>query len=119
MNNFLRNGTSRDFIRLPFLSLILFQSVAISCDKIVTDSDLGVDRGLVSEVSALSLTTVNWFQIEADNGTIVRFRAEGSLGEFTPSHLRQHMITGQPVLVSFVIRKGEKIAIKVEDSSFP
>ena len=82
-------------------------------------STMKIDRGLVSGVSALNLATVNWFEIEAENGIVIRFRAEGSLGEFTPSHLRQHMITGQPVLVSFVIRKGEKIAIKVEDVSFP
>ena len=119
MNSFLRNRTSMAFIRLPFLFLILFQFVALSCDKAATDLDLGIDRGLVSGVSALNLATVNWFEIEAENGIVIRFRAEGSLGEFTPSHLRQHMITGQPVLVSFVIRKGEKIAIKVEDFSFP
>ena len=119
MNNFLRNRTSGVLIRLSVLALILFQFAVLSCAKAMTDSDLEIDRGLVSEVSALSLTTVNWFEIEAEAGTVTRFRAEGSLGEFTPSHLRQHMIAGEPVLVSFVIRQGEKIAIEVEDSSLP
>ena len=117
MNHFLRNKTPVVFITLPLFPLILFLFTVLSCDKPTTDSGLGSDRGLVSEVSARSLNTVNWFEIEAEAGTVIRFRAEGSLGEFTPSHLRQHMITGQPVLVSFVIKKGEKIAVDVEDSS--
>ena len=119
MNNFLRTRTPVILSPLPVFILILFLITVLSCDKPKTDLGLRADRGLVSEVSALSLTTVDWFEIEAETGTVIRFRAEGSLGEFTPSHLRQHMITGQPVFVSFVIKKGEKIAIDVEDSSLP
>jgi len=40
------------------------------------------------------------------------------LGEFTPSHLRSHMITGQPVEVTFIKKQngeGTIVAVSVRD----
>ena len=41
-------------------------------------------------------------------------QAGGFVG-FTPSHLKEHQLLGQTVLVSYVERDGLLVAVKIED----
>jgi hypothetical protein len=74
--------------------------------------------GVVSEVSG-DLTTVTGFVILAPDGSSHRFTpANGLLFEGGPlPHLREHVITGQMVIVTFEEGSdGRLIAVRVEDS---
>ena len=97
-----------------FSFLLLFTG----CEEGVAERDLFVVHGLIAEVSARSLTETNWFSLETDGGAIFKVMVETDLGKFTPSHLRSHMITGQPVEVIFSEKETTNnliIAVSVRD----
>jgi len=74
--------------------------------------------GVVSEVNG-DLTTVSGFVVLAADGTSHRFTpADGLLFEGGPlPHLREHVITGQAVVVTFEQGSdGGLIAVHVEDA---
>ena len=72
----------------------------------------------ISEVSATSLKKTEWFSLEISSGSTLKVLVNKDLGEFTPSHLRSHMITGQPVEVTFIKKQngeGTIVAVSVRD----
>jgi hypothetical protein len=74
--------------------------------------------GVVTEVNG-DLTTVTGFVVLASDGSSHRFTpADGLLFEGGPlPHLREHVITGQMVIVTFEEGSdGRLIAVRVEDS---
>lgn len=72
-------------------------------------------RGLITEVQAASLTEVESFTLQEEGtGKLWTFTAEGFIG-FTPSHLRQHMLEGQMVVVRYRDSYGRLVAILVSD----
>ena len=89
-----------------------------ACEENVMEKDFSVVHGLVAEVSARSLTETKWFSLETDGGTTIKVIVETGLGKFTPSHLRSHMITGQPVEVIFAGEENARnviVAVSVRD----
>jgi hypothetical protein len=73
--------------------------------------------GVVSEVNG-DITTLTGFVVLAPDGSSHRFTpADGLLFEGGPlSHLREHIVTGQLVIVTFERGSdGELIAVHVED----
>lgn len=74
--------------------------------------------GVISEVSG-DLTTVTGFVVLAEDGSSHRFTPmDGLLFEGGPlTHLRQHVVTGQRVVVTFELgTSGELVAVRVEDA---
>ncbi len=72
-------------------------------------------RGLITEVQAASLTEVESFTLQEEGtGKLWTFTAEGFIG-FTPSHIRQHMLEGQMVVVRYRDSYGRLVAILVSD----
>jgi hypothetical protein len=68
-------------------------------------------RGLIVEVNARSLLELETLTIEGADGSRWRLEARGrSFGEFTPSHLREHMVQGLPVSASFH-REGDVLVL--------
>lgn len=71
-------------------------------------------RGHVLDVQARSLTEVESLTLVDDQGKEWQFQAQGNVG-FTPSHIREHMLLGQPVTV-FYREEGEAlVAVRVTD----
>lgn len=71
-------------------------------------------RGRVLEVVARNITDVETLRIRAEDGVIWTFVTEGYAG-VSPSHLREHQLRGEMVLVSYV-RKGDKlVALEITD----
>lgn len=71
-------------------------------------------RGHVVEVVARNITQVETLRIQDENGRVWAFTTEGFAG-FTPSHLREHQLFGQPVLVSYVEKDGKLVAVDITD----
>ena len=71
-------------------------------------------RGHVVEVVARSVTEVETLRVRDENGREYVFATEGFVG-FTPSHLREHSLFGQTVLVTYQEKDGRLVAVRTED----
>ncbi|MBI4199336.1 MAG: hypothetical protein HY535_02520 [Chloroflexi bacterium] len=72
-------------------------------------------HGLVIEVRGRDITQVAAFTLqEQGSGRRWAFEAQGPIG-FTPSHLREHMLGGQPVTVWYRKEAGKLVATRVAD----
>ena len=68
-------------------------------------------HGLILEVNARSLLELESLRLEDEDGTIWLFEGGGrTLPGFTPSHIREHMVTGQRISVTFK-RDGAALSI--------
>ncbi len=59
-------------------------------------------RGLIRAVEARSLLEIEALTLEVEGGEMLTFESRGRrFVGFTPSHLREHMLQGLPLKVSF------------------
>ena len=75
-------------------------------------------RGLVVDVQIASFTQIQAFTLRTDEGEAHEFVVEGNIG-ITPGHMREHMLLGDPVIVSVRYADGLQIATHVEDAIPP
>ena len=73
-------------------------------------------HGRMTDVKARSITEADMFSLLDSEGETWSFVAEGPL-EFTPSHLREHMLTGEEVTVRF--RRVGEVLIAVGVADYP
>ena len=71
-------------------------------------------RGQVVEVVARNFSEIEVLRIRDEEGREYRFETEGFVG-FTPSHLKEHQLLGQSLLVTYRERENALVAIRLED----
>ena len=71
-------------------------------------------RGQVIEVSARDFAELETLRIRDDAGREYRFTTEGFVG-FTPSHVREHQLLGQSLLVTYEKRGDKLVAVALAD----
>lgn len=71
-------------------------------------------RGQVVEVVPRNITEIETLRIRDRSGRELTFTAEGYAG-FTPSHLKEHQLFGQPVLVTYVQKGDRLVAVDITD----
>ena len=71
-------------------------------------------RGLIVLVTPRSLTELETLQIRDGDGKVWTFTTAGPV-EVTPSHLREHQLLGQSVVVTYVAKGNVLVAVKIED----
>ena len=112
----MRRTTIRDSLRqwltvvglgLAVITLVL----SASCDGKEKVENV---RGIVVEVVGRNLLEVETLQVRTQDGTIWTFTTDGPL-PFTASHLREHQLFGQTVLVFFTKRDGQLVAVDLAD----
>jgi len=96
-----------------FISLIFVLNIPIAACNNNEDS-LTKIHGLVTDVQAKNITEIETFSIRDDLGANWIFTTNGPL-EITPSHLKQHMMEGDPVEVIFKKESVVPIAIHILD----
>jgi|TARA_B100001964_G_C13759985_1_gene391268 hypothetical protein len=94
--------------------LLIFLIAACSVNQGESGAD-GAVIGLISEVSSKSLLEIDWFELEMKDLSTKRFFVEDQIKEFTPTHFRYHMVTGEFVEVHFREEGEMLIAINVVD----
>ena len=108
--------------RLGFLDLALFLALIIACGGNSPDSN-GLDaspqdsqvRGRVLEVIGRNIVELETLRIRDESGKVWVFGAgEGFIG-LSPSHLREHQLIGDSVLVTYVNQDSELIAVDITD----
>lgn len=110
-------------MKCPQLKLLLAVAVVamillVSGCSTVDDPSDNMLSGIISEVSG-DLATVTGFVVLGEDGSSHRFTpTDGLLFEGGPlTHLREHVVTGQPVVVTFELgASGELVAVRVEDA---
>ncbi len=71
-------------------------------------------KGLVVEVVGRNIVEIEFLRIRTEDDQVWTFTAEGPLA-FSPSHLREHQLFGQAVVVSYVRRGDVLVAVEVGD----
>jgi hypothetical protein len=75
--------------------------------------------GFVVDVQSTSLTEITSFTLRTEDGEELAFRV-GALdlngGGFPGTHLREHMITNQPVAVAFDVEGQDRVATRLVDA---
>ena len=100
-------------VALPMAALGLTACGGDSSSDMSAQADRHVEtvRGRILEVNARSLLELESLRLEDEDGTIWMFEGGGrKLPGFTPSHIREHMVTGQRVSVTFE-RDGAALSI--------
>ena len=104
--------------RLAFLALALFLALILACGGDSPDSgeqQEGQVRGRVLEVVGRNLAEVETLRIRDESGKEWTFGAgEGFIG-FSPSHIREHQIAGESLLVTYVVQGSQLIAVDITD----
>ncbi|MDE2822432.1 MAG: hypothetical protein OXK79_02875 [Chloroflexota bacterium] len=113
-------------MRIPVVALLGFFAV------IVTAASCGGDgkgetgeaalqvRGLVTDVQARSLLELESLQIVDGQNVVWEFRSgtrgvTGTGHDYTPSHLRQHMVQGVPIIVTYTERDGVLTIVSISE----
>ena len=99
---------------LPALAGLLLGLVALLSLAACGDGETRQVRGQVIEVSARNFAELETLRIQDAAGREYRFATEGFIG-FTPSHVREHQLLGQSLLVTYEKRGDELVAIALAD----
>ena len=98
------------------VALVASFLAAAGCDSSSEGPNGGLRqvRGHVVEVVARSITEVETLRVRDEGGGEYVFVTEGFVG-FTPSHLKEHALFGQTVLVTYREKGGRLVAVRTED----
>jgi hypothetical protein len=89
-----------------------------ACTPVPTPDVASPVEGVVIAVDSAGLGQVRGFTLRTDGGFAVVFTL-GTLEnatEFSPSHLAEHQVSGEPVRVYFRLLDGEHEAYRLEDA---
>ena len=95
------------------LVFALFVSV-VACGGGPPTGPVETVRGAVVDLEARSLLELSWIDVVDDAGSRWHFSA-GQYKGFTPSHLREHMVQGQRVVVTYRNEEGTLVIVDIED----
>jgi hypothetical protein len=71
--------------------------------------------GIVLDVAAGSLTQIETLSVQDDTGVKWDFEAEDYKG-WLPSHVRDHMVQGSPIIVTYHEEAGLLVVDEIEDA---
>ena len=117
----MHRGICKPFFLNVHLMCILLVIGNLSCggDGIgISDVSIVEVSGLIIDFEARSLTDIDHLTIETAVGQIYELNVGRNLGEFTPSHIRQHMVHGELVEISYFRRDGEYWLRNIQDFTF-
>jgi hypothetical protein len=77
-------------------------------------------RGVVTEVQARSLLELELLRVTDQRNTVWDFRpgpedVTGFGHDYTPSHLRQHMVQGVPIIVTYTEKDGVLTIVSISE----
>ena len=89
--------------------------MAVACGEADTPSGTTEHvRGMIVEVVSRNITEIETLRVRDGQGKEWVFVTEGYVG-ISPSHLKEHQLAGQPVLVSYVKKGKDLVALDVAD----
>jgi hypothetical protein len=114
----------RQAIVLTLLALMLVVAVGIwawRSGRIGTYSSDRSVRGILVDVQAVSIVFAESVTLRSDDGVIHEFRVDPEVATNreepqSASHLRQHMVLGESVIVRYRETSGGPVAIRIVDA---
>ena len=106
------------FRGLGFLILALMLALILACSGDSSDSgelQEGQVRGRVLEVVGRNLAELETLRIRDESGKEWAFSAAQGFIGFSPSHIREHQIAGESLLITYVVQDGQLIALDIID----
>ena len=110
-------------VRVGSLAVGLILALIIACGG--NSPDLGSPdmdnpkggqvRGMVLEVVGRNIVELETLRIRDETGKEWTFGAAQGFVGFSPSHLREHQLAGESVVVTYVTRGGELVAVDITD----
>ena len=107
------DGLSHRAIHLSACCLVIVAACLVVATACQREGSLQV-RGQVIEVAARNFSELEHLRIRDAKGREYAFTTDGFVG-FTPSHVREHQILGQSLLVSYEKRGDVLVAVWLED----
>jgi hypothetical protein len=102
-------------LTLGILALLLLLSTACVSDETVDNVTVAKQvRGQIVEVVARNIAEIELLTIRDDSGLEYTFTTKEAVG-FTPSHLKEHQLLGQSVLIKYVDQGGRLVAVEMGD----
>ena len=109
---------------LAFLAVLMALAAgsAVACASPPADGGEGETRtfiGHITDVRARSLIELESLRVTGADGASLRFHADEGRGfdDFGPSHAREHMLTGDPVKVTYIEKNGRLIIVDLADAA--
>ena len=107
---------NRNLKSLLIVYILLITIIFTSCnDKVGSSLEEYETTGRIIDVESYSLTVASKISLQSKNSLIIDYFIQTSLGEFTPSHLRYHMVTGELVRIFYAVSGNQNIIINIED----
>jgi hypothetical protein len=95
--------------------LLIFMTISCIPDKNSEGTSLTQEvRGHVIQVVPRNISEFETLHIKSQTQKYYEFTSQGFTG-FTPSHIKEHQLFGQTLLVKYVNKNGKLIAISLED----
>lgn len=73
-----------------------------------------VARGHIIDVQARDIRQAESVQFRTEGGDVLRLKVAESV-KVTPGHLREHMLQGEPVTVTYEMRSDGPLATAIDD----
>ena len=95
------------------VAALLACASVVACDS---GPDVRTARGYVVGVESKTLLELDFVRVRTEAGETIELSARGKrFPGFSPAHLREHMIQGLPVTVSYHPENGELVLDDVKD----
>ena len=106
-------------IRIASTILLTLTIAAVACtdDSDEQTTPPSVFSGFIMEFAPRSLLDFESIKVVDESGTVMEFHSGGRrFSHFTPSHIREHMVLGQGVVVSYREDGGEFHIVEITDA---
>ena len=105
---------------LGFLAVLMIAADCGDDGRGATQDQTLQVRGVVTEVQARSLLELEQLRVTDERNTVWEFRlgpegVTGSGHDYTPSHLRQHMVQGIPIIVTYMEKDGVLTIVSISE----
>jgi len=108
----------RDDTKKKYLLIVIFVTwiLILSCnDDLEQKSKEYETIGRIIEVQADTLSIANKITLQSKDEIVADYFIQTYIDEFSPTHLREHMITGDPVKVFYKISDNKNVINSIED----
>ena len=105
--------TTRNVANYALVAVVLTVSLLLAACSGGDDARETV-HGQLTDVQTRTFTEIGAFSLRDDVGKTWLFTTDDPL-ELTPSHLRQHMLSGEEVTVEYERRSGGLVAVSIAD----
>ena len=100
--------------KIPCIAVVTLAVLGLLLSNGCDENGAQQVRGQVVEVVARNFTELESLRIRDSEGREYLFTTEGFIG-FTPSHVREHQLLGQSLLVTYEKRGDTLVAVTLGD----